>query len=69
MPSELDHVFVCALLVSPRAGVSPELQAVVDANLVQLHAGGEYCIELGFDGESQGQTRDLRPALPLVLRW
>ena len=48
---------------------SPELQILLDARLIQLRFGTEYCIELGFDGESQGQHLDFCPDLPLKLCW
>jgi hypothetical protein len=57
-------------LVSPAANhLSPELQAVVDTNQIKLRAGVDYCMELGFDGEVQGQQVDFRPGLPLVMSW
>jgi len=57
-------------VVSPHAGsLSPEMTAVTTAGLVQLRLGSEYLVELGFDGESQGQESDFRPLLPLVFRW
>jgi hypothetical protein len=32
--------------------------------------GGEvHLLEIGFDGEQAGGSADLRPLLPLVLRW
>jgi len=56
--------------VSPHADkFSPELMAVRDANLVRLCAGTEYLVEVGFDGELQGSTKDFRPELPLRFRW
>ena len=59
-----------AEFVSPHAGsLSPELQAATEAGLVQLSAGAEYLLELGFDGELQGRRADFRPGLPLVFRW
>jgi Glyoxalase-like domain len=48
---------------------SPELQAVVDAQQIKLRVGPAYCLELGFDGESQGQQIDCEPELPLILSW
>lgn len=48
---------------------SPEVQAVAAIAPIQLQTGPAYCIELGFDGEHQGQEVDLRSALPLVLSW
>jgi hypothetical protein len=57
-------------LVSPHADrLSPELSAVTGAGLVQMHPGPEYFVELGFDGESEGQQADFRPLLPLVFYW
>jgi Glyoxalase-like domain len=48
---------------------SPELQALLDAQLVRLRSGTEYCVELGFDGELQNQQVDFRPGLPLMMSW
>ena len=57
-------------LVSPAANnPSPELQAVLETNQVKLRIGIEYFVELGFDGEVQGQQVDFRPGLPLVISW
>ena len=57
-------------LVSPSANnLSPELQAVLNTELVKQRFGAEYCIELGFDGEVGGQKMDFRPELPLILSW
>jgi len=57
-------------LVSPHAQIiSPELQEIIRANLTGLRRGGEYAVELGFDGERLGKTADFRPSLPLVFRW
>lgn len=65
-------------LVSPVAYALPdaqptqpslELQAVLDSNHIKLRAGDAYSVELGFDGEGQGQQLDFRPELPLVVSW
>ncbi|PSB57138.1 hypothetical protein [Chamaesiphon polymorphus] len=57
-------------LVSPHAArPSPELQALVAVDRIKLRFGTEYIIELGFDGEGQGQQLDLRSELPLILSW
>jgi hypothetical protein len=45
------------------------MTAVMDAGLARLRAGPEYLVELGFDGEAQGQLADFRPLLPLLFRW
>jgi hypothetical protein len=57
-------------LVSPATEPpSPALQAAIDTDRVKLRTGGEYCVELGFDGEVQGNRVDFRPGLPLVVSW
>ena len=57
-------------LVSPAANnPSLEFQAVIDTNQVKLRVGAEYCVELGFDREMQGQQVDFRPGLPLIMSW
>jgi hypothetical protein len=57
-------------LTSPHADrLSPEMTVVADAGLVQLRSGQEYLVQLGFDGESQGQQADFRPLLPLIFSW
>lgn len=48
---------------------SPEFQSVLDVSPIALRLGTEYCIELGFDGERQGQKADFRPGLPLMMSW
>ncbi|BFM38233.1 hypothetical protein [Synechocystis sp. LKSZ1] len=57
-------------LVSPMTTApSPELQILLDTQLIRLRLGAEYCLEFGIDGEFQGQRIDLRPDLPLVIHW
>jgi hypothetical protein len=48
---------------------SPEFQAVLDTQQVKLRIDEAYCIELGFDDETQRQQVDFRPGLPLLLSW
>jgi hypothetical protein len=36
---------------------------------IAFRADGEHLMEVGFDGERSGLSADLRPLLPLVLRW
>ncbi|WP_309744137.1 hypothetical protein [Chamaesiphon sp. OTE_20_metabat_361] len=56
---------------------SPALQAAIrqsrryanDTARIGLRVGGEYCVELGFDLEIQGNRVDFRPELPLVVNW
>jgi hypothetical protein len=59
-----------AELVTPYAdSLSPELKAIVNVHLIRLRLGAEYLVELGFDGELQGQQIDCRPLLPFIWRW
>lgn len=57
-------------LISPNIDAPSEsLQAAVGTGVITLSAGEAYTMELGFDHEMQGQQIDLRPDLPLVMRW
>lgn len=59
-----------ATFVTPYANdLSPELQAMVNSNLLQLQQGDSYRVELGFDGEQQGKQADFRSELPLIFSW
>lgn len=63
---ELTH----AVLVSPDvSNLSPEFQALLDTGKITLKKRESYCLELSFDTEKQGQKVDLRPELPLVMKW
>jgi hypothetical protein len=48
---------------------SQELAALCSTRLIDIQTGPTYLMELGFDGESQGQHHDLRSDLPLILHW
>ena len=48
---------------------SPELQSVIDTNQIKVRVGETYFVELGFDGELQGNRVDFCPKLPLTLCW
>ena len=39
------------------------------AGLVTFPAAEAYLLALSFDGAGRGEQADLRPGLPLVLRW
>lgn len=36
---------------------------------IKIQTGPAHLMELGFDGETQGQHHDFRPALPLIVHW
>jgi hypothetical protein len=56
-------------LTGPPAPPGEALAAVLAAGLVERRAGDRPGLVLGFDGEAAGRTLDLRPTLPVVLRW
>ncbi len=57
-------------MVSPTANnISPEFQAVIDCNILNIREGKDYCIEIGFDGELQDNQLDCSPKLPMRLFW
>jgi hypothetical protein len=52
----------------PASGDSETARAVQAAGLVEFHDADEYLLELRFDEANRGLA-DLRPSLPLTLRW
>ena len=50
-------------------GLPPSADYVRAAGAAELQAGREWLMELTLDSNRQNMTRDLRPILPLVLRW
>jgi hypothetical protein len=68
-PAGLREVTSVTLNSSYTDDLSPAMAAVTGSGLVQLRAGADYLVELGFDGESRLQQADFRPLLPLVFRW
>jgi Glyoxalase-like domain len=57
-------------LISPDPSApSPAWQAVLDTQQVEIVRGDRYGLELGFDGEGQGQQVDFYPQLPLRFAW
>jgi hypothetical protein len=52
----------------PAGGDSQAARALQAAGLVTFHDAEEYLLELRFDDAGRGRA-DLRPALPLTLRW
>jgi len=49
--------------------LSPAAQAVESSGLVSFSGADTHLLSLAFDGATRSESRDLRPALPLVLRW
>lgn len=53
----------------PSTPPSDALRAVVEMDIVTMRTGTPILMEIGFDGETRGQSMDFRPDLPLVLCW
>jgi hypothetical protein len=56
------------LICPPLAGGSITAKMAREA-VISLEPGTSHLMELEFDGGSSGSRMDLRPDLPLVLRW
>jgi hypothetical protein len=55
--------------MSGAAHYSAELQRFSELNLVELNRGTESVLELELDRSRCGEEVDLRPEVPLVMRW
>jgi hypothetical protein len=66
-PIGLREITRVTLITPDPSPPSPELQMLIDMRQIQLQAGAAYCLELGFDGETQGKRLDFRPQLPLIV--
>ena len=53
----------------PSTPLSAALRAVEAMGIATIRAGVPARMEIGFDGETQGQSMDFQPSLPLVLYW
>jgi hypothetical protein len=71
----LEHALGAREITGVRMGLpngeaqSPAATAVRAASIVSFFAADEYVVELAFNNGVSGQAADLRPGLPLVLRW
>lgn len=62
------HAITSVTVHRPPAGHSPVAAAVEAAGIVSFRDAHQYLLELRFADASRG-TSDLRPELPLVLKW
>ena len=53
----------------PVARPSPTLQAVAECEGILLRLDEPHKLELVFNGEKDGKSKDITPDLPLILRW
>lgn len=57
------------LIRSPHPISAEANEAATRTAGIAFQAGDYHLMEVGFDGEQSGLTADLRPLLPLVVRW
>jgi len=48
---------------------SATLQSLMKMKGITFTAGNQHVMEIGFDGEKSGKSKDFQPHLPLVFRW
>ena len=53
----------------PPEKISPELKTIAQCELIAVIPGQPHFMEIVFNDEGEGRSKDLRPALPLVIRW
>jgi len=64
--SEITGIRIGTPAPGPRSAAAEAVQA---AGLVAIHEADQFLMELTFDRATHGGSVDLRPTLPLVLRW
>jgi len=65
----LDEITGLRLTLPQEEAVSAPFRALEARGLVSLSAGAGHLMEIEFDSGVSGRSADLRPALPLRLRW
>ena len=57
-------------VVAPRADALPPSARYISANCpVRFEVGKDWLLDVTLDGGAKGMKRDLRPELPMVVRW
>lgn len=51
------------------AQASDTLKSLTKVKDITLTEGKQHVMEIGFDGEKSGKSKDFQPHLPLVFRW
>lgn len=72
--SQLEHPIgvrqlTAVRIVAPKHGLTAAARQVDALGAVEFRAGTDWLLELTFDGGERALTRDLRPDLPLILRY
>jgi hypothetical protein len=68
-PAGLGQVTEVQVTVRGATGFSAPLQTLERLGIASFQSGDEHLLELTFDAGRKGQSADLRPDLPVVLRW
>jgi len=63
--TELTEVSISVPVERP----SQVLEFIAQCNRLTLIPGQSHCLDIVFNDAKDGQSRDLRPDLPLVIRW
>jgi len=67
-PAPFEHVTsVC--VSTPATTMSPALARSSEVDRVNIRTGRDHLMEVEFGGGKNGESCDLRPELPLVIRW
>lgn len=48
---------------------SPLLKTIGDIETISFKDADSHVMEIGFDGEKGGKSKDFRPELPLIIKW
>ena len=48
---------------------SPAVKALGHVDAISFKESDSHVMEIGFDGEKRGESKDFRPGLPLVIKW
>lgn len=48
---------------------SPIIKIIGDIEAISFKDSDSHVMEIGFDGETCGQSNDFRPELPLIVKW
>jgi hypothetical protein len=65
----LNNISSATLTMPGAEHLSAPATAARDTGQVRFKVGNEHLMEIVFDENSQGKTQDLRPHLPLILRY
>lgn len=48
---------------------SPIIKTLGDVDTISFKESDSHVMEVGFDGEHRGKSKDFRPELPLIVKW